>query len=103
MYVYHATHKDNVPSIQRRGLLLSMAKCSPAAIWFGHPAVRLAAVRHAAKRHGWHLREMVLFRADLRKECLTRHGGTLWCFSTADVSLWALAAPISCEGIENAR
>lgn len=103
MFIYHATHKLAVASIQRQGLRLDLAVCRPPAIWAAHNAVKLHAAKHAAKRHHWKLDDVVLLRLDIRIEGWHRHASSLFCFTLADVSWVSISAVLSCEGASYVR
>lgn len=70
---YHVTHRKNLKSILKGGLLLKYARNQR------HPWVWLAgdvslwSLTHCAINHGWSVHDLVVLRVVYRREWLTTH------------------------------
>lgn len=71
MIVWHYTHRENVQSILRDGLLPGKATAVER-VWFCNAPKRAWAVRHVADWHRWRLSDMACIRADVPREWLNR-------------------------------
>lgn len=61
-YLYHWTHKDNLPSIYGFGLDPARATGERLLVWACEESRIGWALCHIANRHGWHPDDMVLIR-----------------------------------------
>lgn len=79
MICYHATHKSNLLSIQRHGILACHATGLREAVWMVPSAHIGWAVVHAAKRHAWKAEEMVVIAFTVRCGEIVKHPcGAYW-------------------------
>lgn len=71
--LYHTTHKKNVKSIAKRGLLLSMARNKRLPyIWLdAEPTYSLRC--HVASKHGWSPEDMVTLAVRIPAWIIKRH------------------------------
>jgi hypothetical protein len=79
MLIYHATHRDNLPSIGTHGVSTSWAQNRTGSVWGCIASMRHWAVLHCHKRHGWPVEEIVILEV-LVEERVTamRHGSGLY-------------------------
>lgn len=79
MRLRHTTHRDNMASIDARGLLTAKATGRLKAIWLHTPGRSLWAMEHVARRHRWRLTDLVTIEVDVPRSLLRRSGGKgLW-------------------------
>lgn len=65
-YLYHWTHRANLRSIRRRGLLASLATGQLRAVWMCDRSQLAWAISHVAANHGWSPDAMVCIRIRVR-------------------------------------
>lgn len=74
MLLYHATSRENLPSIQTHGLLVS--KADPTArlkgVWLHSKSNSPWAILHTQKKHKAHLEDVVLIEVQIARTKLTR-------------------------------
>lgn len=74
MYLYHWTHRANLPSILATGIDPSYARGRLAAVWVCEPTRILWAASHVARGHECEMDSLVLLRVrvdalDLKRTC----------------------------------
>ena len=63
-YVYHWTHRSNLPSIMREGIDPAYSEGRAHLSWVCGPRRIGWALAHIAQRHGWEPDDMVLLKVD---------------------------------------
>lgn len=74
MILRHATHRQNLDSIQSLGLRTAFAQGSLKAVWLHSPGQSAWAVLHCARRHSWPPDELVIIRVRVPRAWLKRTG-----------------------------
>ena len=70
MKLRHATPRVNLSSIRERGLLLSFARCTPAAVWLHVPSRSAGLTLHAMRRHACD--DIAVIEVNVPRSWLTR-------------------------------
>jgi hypothetical protein len=78
MLLRHATKARNIPSILRRGLLVSKSKGRLAAVWLHAAAKTSWAVLHSVRRHGGPVEQVVVLDVAVPRRWLLRSRRGLW-------------------------
>lgn len=71
--VFHVTHRSNLPSIYRAGLLPCLSRRPAKRVWLADLELVPWAIRHVCATQQWHPDEVILIRVCVLMGTLIRH------------------------------
>ena len=105
--MFHATHKDNIPSIWDKGLSPEFSTGKLRAVWFTPKIGIQAAIAHAAYRHKWAVDDIVIVAIIVYADTVKYSGNGYFYYSkatcTAQSSVPASNYLIESEDFEDVR
>ncbi len=79
-----AANVENLPAIQRRGLLCTKSRGKLAVVWLHTPGKTAWAPVHTVKRHGGRIEAVVTLEVEVPRSWLRRSRAGLW-YSVRDI------------------
>src|SRR5262245_967293 len=93
--LYHATPRHNLTSILCRGLLTALSQGALKAVWLCEPDRQHWPRRHAVRRHGGRVEDVIVVRVKVPRAWLKRHGN--------HAGLWRVGRDIPSVSIHGIR
>ena len=84
MLLRHATHRRNLPNIQRQGLLCSKSRGRLKVVWLHAESKSTWAMLHTVKRHGGRVQDVAIIEVEIPRKWLRRARKRLW-YTAQDV------------------
>jgi hypothetical protein len=79
--MFHATHRDNIPSIWDNGLSPDFSTGKMKAVWFTPKVGIQSAIVHAAYRHGWKVDDIEVIAIIVYSEAVRYSGNGFFYYS----------------------
>ncbi len=79
--MFHATHRDNIPSIWDSGLSPDFSQGKMQAVWFTPRNGIQSAIAHAAYRHNWRVEEIEVIAIVVYSDAIKYSGNGFFYYS----------------------